>query len=104
MNSTEKQLVYNGNVDSLIKSDYQDFEIDSIIPLTDSGNILDLYLLKSEDSKSDYYEDGTFYHRIIKIKPDGWEDLYISIEKESKLVMNSQSYISDKKVLHFCSY
>ena len=99
LNSTEKQLVYNGKPDSLIKSDYQDFEIDSIIPLTDSGNILDLYLLKSEDSKSDYYEDGTFYHRIIKIKPDGWEDLYISIEKETKLVLNSQSYISDKKVL-----
>lgn len=99
LNSAEKQLVYNGKLNSSSNSDYQDFEIDSIIPLTDSGNILDLYLLKSEDSKSDYYEDGTFYHRIIKIKPDGWEDLYISIEKETKLVMNSQSYISDKKIL-----
>lgn len=99
LNSTEKQLVYNGNADSLIESDYQGFEIDSIIPLTDSGNILDLYLLKSGESKSNYYEDGTFYHRIIKIKPDGWEDLYISIEKETKLVLNSQSYISDKKIL-----
>ena len=99
MNSTEKQLVYNGKLNSLIKSDYQDFEIDSIISLTDSGNILDLYLLKSGESKSNYYEDGTFYHRIIKIKPDGWEDLYISIEKETKLVLNSQLYISDKKVL-----
>ena len=99
LNSTEKQLVYNGKLNSLIKSDYQDFEIDSIIPLTDSGNILDLYLLKSGESKSNYYEDGTFYHRIIKIKPDGWEDLYISIEKETKLVLNSQLYISDKKVL-----
>ena len=99
LNSTEKQLVYNGKLNNLIKSDYQDFEIDSIIPLTDSGNILDLYLLKSGESKSNYYEDGTFYHRIIKIKPDGWEDLYISIEKETKLVLNSQLYISDKKVL-----
>ena len=99
LNSTEKQLVYSGKLNSLSNSDYQDFEIDSIIPLTDSGNILDLYLLKSGESKSNYYEDGTFYHRIIKIKPDGWEDLYISIEKETKLVMNSQSYISDKKVL-----
>ena len=99
LNSTEKQLVYSGKLNSLSNSDYQDFEIDSIIPLTDSGNILDLYLLKSGESKSNYYEDGTFYHRIIKIKPDGWEDLYISIEKETKLVLNSQLYISDKKVL-----
>lgn len=98
LNSTEKQLVYSGNADCLINDDYQDFEIDDIIPLTDSGNILDLYLLKSEDSKSDYYEDGTFYHRIIKIKPDGWEDLYIGIEKESKLVLNSQSYINNMKL------
>ena len=99
LNSTEKQLVYSGKLNSLSNSDYQDFEIDSIIPLTDSGNILDLYLLKSGESKSNYYEDGTFYHRIIKIKPDGWEDIYISTEKETKLVLNSQSYISDKKVL-----
>lgn len=98
LNSTEKQLIYSGNADCLISSDYQDFEIDDIIPLADSGNILDLYLLKSEDSKSDYYEDGTFYHRIIKIKPDGWEDLYIGIEKESKLVLNSQSYINNMKL------
>ena len=99
LNSTEKQLVYSGKPNSLSNSDYQDFEIDSIIPLTDSGNILDLYLLKSGESKSNYYEDGTFYHRIIKIKPDGWEDIYISTEKETKLVLNSQLYISDKKVL-----
>ena len=99
LNSTEKQLVYSGKLNSLSNSDYQDFEIDSIIPLTDSGNILDLYLLKSGESKSNYYEDGTFYHRIIKIKPDGWEDIYISTEKETKLVLNSQLYISDKKVL-----
>lgn len=98
LNSAEKQLVYSGNASCLTSSDYQNFEIDSIIPLTDSGNILDLYLLKSEDKKSDYYEDGTFYHRIIKITSSGWEDLYISIEKESKLVLNSQSYISDMKL------
>ena len=101
LDDNEKQLVYSGHsedLQSLTGSSYQNFEIDSVIPLTDSGNILDLYLLKAEDKQSDYYEDGTFYHRVIKIKPDGWEDLYISIEKESKLVMNSQSYIADMKL------